>query len=337
MPARLAVLINAESRRNRRGAGRHLAAVADADDVLLLERSAGQESGPLLAEALAAGVRVLAVDGGDGTVMRVLTALADLAPVAHWPALALLPGGSSNVTAADLGLPRRDVATLRALRALARGEEGNLTVVGAPLLSVAGGGLRRPLRGFLWGAAGACDLVREWERRCRRRGLVGHLSHLLMLAWTAARLALLGPEGTGLAAVRCRPALDGEDWGEGRRLLLVATTLRRLVLGARPWWNRDGRPLALTVVPAPPTAALRLLPRLLAGDDRPPPRLPGGWRSGGGHRATIAGLAEFVLDGELFAADPRTPLEITGEETVRLVRPRSTVGASGFAARPGGR
>jgi len=89
--------------------------------------SRGPGDGRRLAEkALAAGADVIAVYGGDGTVADVASGLAG-----STIPLAILPGGTANILAAELGLPRRlpDAARLiydpdHALRALDRGQAG---------------------------------------------------------------------------------------------------------------------------------------------------------------------------------------------------------------------
>src|SRR3546814_1330268 len=65
------------------------------------------------------GVDVVAVAGGDGTVQAVLTALYGRRPFRRPPLLAVLPRGTTNMTAADIGLPRRgDKDTLGSLARL---------------------------------------------------------------------------------------------------------------------------------------------------------------------------------------------------------------------------
>lgn len=65
------------------------------------------------------GLDVLAVCGGDGTLMATLSALAPIAAGAL-PALLLLPAGTMNTVAKNLGLPPRPEALLRATLELAQ-------------------------------------------------------------------------------------------------------------------------------------------------------------------------------------------------------------------------
>lgn len=72
---------------------------AGVDWDILITKEAG-DGRRLTEEALAAGADVIAAYGGDGTVMEVASVLAGT----HIP-LAILPGGTANVIAAELGVP----------------------------------------------------------------------------------------------------------------------------------------------------------------------------------------------------------------------------------------
>ena len=47
---------------------------------------------------------VLAINGGDGTVAAILGALLESKPFVTPPLIALLPGGTANMSAGDVGL-----------------------------------------------------------------------------------------------------------------------------------------------------------------------------------------------------------------------------------------
>lgn len=306
-------LRNAASRDGRLAADPLMERLARHPEVMLAVRRPGTESAPLLARMLDAGVGALVVDGGDGTVMHALSFLMEEVPPEERPPVAIVPGGTANVTAANFGLPRTP-ATVEALLAALR--DGGPPARPAPVLRVSGGGLVRARRCFVFAGAAAVAAVRLWKERVRARGVVGELSHALVLGWMLLRLAALGPQRAALPVADAEIRLDGENWGRRPRLLLLASTLERLMLGAVPFPARNGRPLGLTCVDAGAPGLFTRLPRLLRGDFGP---WPEGYRSGGGMRATIAGLAECVLDGEIVATDPTDPLLLDATESVRLV------------------
>jgi diacylglycerol kinase family enzyme len=79
-------------------------------------------AGELAAQARADGVDVVIAYGGDGTVNEVVNGLLAQGPGPDVPLLGVVPGGSANVFARNLGLPATPVeATARLLRSLRSG------------------------------------------------------------------------------------------------------------------------------------------------------------------------------------------------------------------------
>ena len=63
-----------------------------------------------------AGVDLLVIVGGDGTVQGVLCHLFATQPLSSWPVLAVVPGGTTNMTALDLGILGDPESVLQKLR-----------------------------------------------------------------------------------------------------------------------------------------------------------------------------------------------------------------------------
>src|SRR5690348_185736 len=59
---------------------------------------------------------LLVIVGGDGTVQGTLCHLFATQPVGDWPALAIVPGGTTNMTALDLGHSSSPELILRQLK-----------------------------------------------------------------------------------------------------------------------------------------------------------------------------------------------------------------------------
>lgn len=107
-------------------AGRDVLAHALASDVKLdvLETSYRGHAADAAAQAAADGVDLVVAHGGDGTVNEVVNGLLRDCPerLADRPMLGVVPGGSANVFAGALGLPKDPVeATYRLLRAIETG------------------------------------------------------------------------------------------------------------------------------------------------------------------------------------------------------------------------
>lgn len=172
-------------------------------------------------EGLAAhGVRVLLVVGGDGTVQGVVSALFQ----GHGPgieALSLLRGGRSNVTAAQLGAPRKMAAPLNQLFHWERHGWPHPQQHALPTLRVTWG--QETSHGFLLlGGAmvNAVEACRAFREQTRLPLLDGELGTALWFSRELVRVAL----GDGVLQPH-RGALLGLHPEKQNYTVMLATTL----------------------------------------------------------------------------------------------------------------
>ncbi|HTP49778.1 MAG TPA: diacylglycerol kinase family protein [Anaeromyxobacteraceae bacterium] len=334
--ARIGIVNNPLARRNRRRpeTPRLLRRLLGADGALV--DAATEEA---VAEALAgfrrAGVEVLAVNGGDGTLAQVVTALPrDFGPP-PWPMLLPLPGGSMNNVArahGHRGSPQRVLE--RVLASLRAG--GPLPSVERDLLSVEadGGG---PRLGFLFATGAAVrflDLWYEGERHGPARA-----------AWVLLRLLASALSGGRLAReiARREPlrvVADGDEWPAGEWLSVLAGAVPGLGLGSRPFSRCDEQPgfFHAVGVTASPLRLVLALPSLWRG--RP-------WRRQVAVDAVARDLAvepveplRYTLDGDLYQAGSSLRVR-TGPLVEVVVDPTSApphrLPVAGLTAREGAR
>jgi len=96
-----------------------LAALAGVADTTIATTTHRDHASELAAKARQDGVEVVIAYGGDGTVNEVVNGLLTDGPGTDVPLLGVLPGGSANVFARNLGLPTDPLeAAARLLRAL---------------------------------------------------------------------------------------------------------------------------------------------------------------------------------------------------------------------------
>jgi diacylglycerol kinase family enzyme len=104
--ARIGVITNPNSRRNLSGfaeMARLLDGASNAHHAVLEKIT---DIPDILDRFANDGIDVVAVAGGDGTVQAVLTEIYGRRPFQRVPLLAVVPRGTTNMTAADIGLPR---------------------------------------------------------------------------------------------------------------------------------------------------------------------------------------------------------------------------------------
>ncbi|WP_349261624.1 diacylglycerol kinase family protein [Actinocrinis sp.] len=106
-------------------------ALSSALDLRTVRTERRGHAAELARDAAEEGVDVVIAFGGDGTVNEVVTGLLADGPGLEVPALAVVPGGSTNVFARALGLPNHAVEATGALLRLLREQRTRLVSMGA--------------------------------------------------------------------------------------------------------------------------------------------------------------------------------------------------------------
>jgi diacylglycerol kinase family enzyme len=202
-------------------AGRDVLAHALASDVKLeiLETSHRGHAAEAAAQAARDGFDLVVAHGGDGTVNEVVNGLLS-ATDAQTPMLGVVPGGSANVFAGALGLPRDPVeATHRLLQAI---ETGRSRTIGLGKVNL--GGVKQRWFTFNAGIGWDAEVVAAVERR--RSKEASPTLYLRTAVTQYVRQLRSGPELT--------VELAGEPPVTGVRLAFVCNTDPWTYLGDKP-------------------------------------------------------------------------------------------------------
>ena len=316
-PAPPCLLVNPRSFRAARGLADRAIALAAERGAEVVRVEVGADLSAALDAILARRQRHVAVLAGDGTVREVIERLSQLPP-GHWlPELLILPGGRTNLTAADL-VPRADpLATLAKALAWAGDGRWDSGVVERVPLCIAQAPAP-PRFGFFFGGAAIDSIVRRaQDHRYGGSGPLrsGHLSS----PWVVTKIAALALVGRADIPVPTL-AIDAGALGSlrGRIRLVMATTLLHRTGLFDPYAARGQGELRLTAVAAAARRFWPALPRLLTGRYSKAMNLDNGYLSGHCERVQIAGLAGYVLDGERFDTDPARPVVVTPGRRLRF-------------------
>lgn len=307
------LIVNPQSGKES-GKGLELAALLENDKhVIIRILDDFSRLGRFLEEMAAARVSELFISSGDGTVQAIQTEIAERHAPDFVPHLVLLPHGTTNMTAADLGFRNRNVKVQadfianRQPRVLAR----------RPTLRVANPKDGKVRHGMFLGTGAVWQATVFCQDAVHRVGLKGDFATFATLAAAIAK-ALFTPANPDDPTRIDRPydiALlqDGKTVLADRHLLLLATTLDKLILGTRPFWGGKAAPIRVSTIPYPvPSIARWLLPLMYGGEDR---TVPHGARSLSGRAFEIRTRIPFVIDGEFFEAPDDVPLRLeTGLE-----------------------
>jgi hypothetical protein len=316
---RIGVLNNLRSGRGRPRVEQALALLRSHPDVLHAETGSADLVPEALADLEREGVDLLVVNGGDGTLQRVLTELLSREDGAWLPRVAPIRGGRTNVSAIDLGAHRDPVRGLADL--LDAAHRGGLQEreVERAVLRVDLGPDDGVHYGMFFGAGllhRAVQLTPQYFPEGRAQGLLGAAA---VTATLLGRVAL-GRVGGVLHADKMQITVQGEPGPAREYRLVMATTAERLFFGMRPFWGRGPGPVRLTLLAADARHLTRAAPGILRGRPASWVDPTHGYESHNSDRIELRLDCGVTLDGELFAEQPERTIELRGDRRIRFVR-----------------
>lgn len=315
---RVALLRNPLSRRNRDG--RAQAWDSDAADLIRAEPEGRGALREALSEFERREVGLVIVDGGDGTVREVLTALPE-AYAECLPAIAVLASGTTNLIAADVGAGRSDPAAVALLARFGREGAAQAPFQRRAMLEVEWpDGSHPTVRGMFLGA-GAFTRATDLSMKLVRQGRVDEGAGVAATLLSAMAQTVVGPERERwLQGDPLRLAVDDTAPAEGPRFLLLATTLQKLLLGLWPFWGEGEGELRWLDIAAPPKRLAAALPAVLRGRPRPW-MAEAGYLSGRARSMDLTLSEPFVVDGEHFDPGPGGEVRVRAGPIVDFVVP----------------
>ena len=248
-------------------------------------------------------INLIVVNAGDGTIQAVLNGLLHNRPYPTLPLLALLCGGTTNMTARDLGLSGSRIRSLEQIRAWTRSGDGQASITRRPILRVRHPDGRTPLYGLFFGAACIYRGINLFHSRIHGLGLQGRPANALIVARYLTAVAARDFEKLG--AARATITVDGQQMPTDRYMLILSYTLEHLIFGMRPHWGQEEGALRLTAATAHPRNFLRVMAAMWQGRRSRLATPENGFHSHNAHEIRIALDGGFALDGELFQIDSR--------------------------------
>jgi diacylglycerol kinase family enzyme len=318
---RIALLSNPKSTGNLAQLPRIRAYCSDHPDVFHYEVEHASQIGEAMKSIALVRPRVLAINGGDGTVQAALT---ELYNGGHFgdtpPPVAVLPSGKTNLIALDLGARGDPVETLEQLIALARTDDLAPYTVARELIALRRDGDAHPVIGMFLGGAGLAETMLYCREKIYPLGLPNSVAHAITAAAAMAKQVLqikasfLPPDSKPLSVSLSAPAGSLT----GRFSLLAVTTLEKLLLSTNIGAHRQGT-LKLLAIEERPKSVVRALLAKIAGK-------LGRSNVDGVHfkeadEITIEGdSSELILDGETIRAEPGFPIRLRTAQPLSFVK-----------------
>jgi len=302
---RIGMLNNPLSGGNRKGLQKlREAAAAVRPRVLQEEVQTPSDVAATLADFARREVNILVINGGDGTVQSVLTAIFHKKYFETLPLLAVLrSAGTTSMIAGDIGLKGSREIALQKLFSWARAKDGIATVIQRPVLKVQVPSENEPVYGMFFGAAAIYQATHFCLQKVHTRGLRGELGAGVALARFLLAVFLRDRKIVSAAPITTRLNQDPPE--HKKYLLVLITTLQRLFLGLRPYWGSEPKPLHYTTVGARPRHFMRVLPSLMRGYQSSHVNPANGYISHNVDEVRLTLDSGFNLDGELYTPDSR--------------------------------
>ncbi|HZC37131.1 MAG TPA: diacylglycerol kinase family protein [Sphingomicrobium sp.] len=308
---RIALLSNPKSHRNLAQLSRIREYCSDHPDVFHYEVEHAHQIGEAMKVIARVRPKVLAINGGDGTVQAALTEIYNGGYFqGEPPPVAVLPSGKTNLIALDLGARGDPIEALERLIELARNDLASYTVARELIALRHGEADDRPVIGMFLGGAGLADTMLYCRNKIYPLGLPNGLAHgitafALLAKWfLKAKASFLPPDPTPL-----RVSVGEKNHAlTGQFSLLAVTTLEKLLLRSELGGRRNGT-LKLLAIEERPMSLIRGLAASFAGKlGRSPVR---GVHFEQADEITIEGdSSHIILDGETFRAEIGKPINL---------------------------
>lgn len=317
---KIGIITNPHSERNRRRGGRLDGGVSSDPDVIheTIDKIADMRA--ILESFALSEVGVIVLDGGDGTIQAALSDIFNGRMFEQAPLVALVPSGMTNAVAADVGLrgpPRRAVAAL--IDSARRGFDEN-RIVERNVIRMTHTPDGRPVYGMFFAVGAVYRAIGLCRRAFHPLGIKSSVATGLILSGLVARQMMRrGHEDEIFHGDPIGVDWDGAERQPGERLLVLASTLHRLVLGIRPFWGSGPGRLRVTSVAFPPRRFARSVPPFLYGGAQRKLNA-GDYVSRNVDRVSFHMTCPFALDGELFQPAPGIPVTLEAGARVRFVR-----------------
>lgn len=316
---RIGVISNPRSRQNLRDMPKLRALMEAHPHVLHRELHSRHDNDTAVRDLAAAGVDLVVISGGDGTVQGVLSDIVNSGLFPELPKIAVLPAGMTNLIAADVGMRGvREKSLARLIDAVEAGRD--LLIARRAMITMQHCAGRPPAHGFFVGTAAFHRGTMLAREQVHRLGVQKSLAAGLALFWFLLR-ALFGRKGAsplyrGEAMTVC---VDGKTLPEAEQFVVLGTTLSRLILGLMPFWGDGPEGLRYTSIGFPPRRFGRALLPLLRG--RPRAWMgDAGYHSGRAHEMSLVTDCPMIMDGEVFPVSRDAPVVLRADREVAFVR-----------------
>lgn len=276
-----------------------------------------QEIDTVLQRFAGEGVAVLAINGGDGTVSAILGRMLETRVFETPPIIALLPGGTANMNAGDIGVK----GSLRAaVDHFCRWCEGPRDTGGKlsrrAMLRLAGA-TPDPVYGMFLGAGAIIHGTEYAHENIHSRGLRDDFS--LALGTVRTVWGVLRDDPRFNRHVSIDLGIDGAPAEQYDTLILAVSTLQRLSFGMRPFYGSGPGDIRLTLFEQGCTRFARTFTSIVSGRPSRHASAQHGYHSHNAQALQLEMQGKLNLDGEILEVDG--PLQVSASTALEFLQP----------------
>ncbi len=314
--ARIGILMNplGGQARKRETAIRQI--LSDFPVTIMCEASDAPEFKVAINDLMQADIDLLVIIAGDGTIQAILSLLFACYPLAKWPVLLTIPGGTTNMTSLDLGIKGKPEQVLQRLK-------NNLSLSSSPLfakravLCIEQTGVNK-IYGMFFGIGLVARGVKFSRSSVKKIGITGSIFTVLIMFRSLLGM-ILGRNKQQWAPVNLSTSQTNGTMQHGTYLFGLISALDCLLLGIRPYWGKEQAPLHVTMVDQKRKHLWRSLWPLLSGRGHKL-KPQHGYYSYNTKSLEFLMDDEYIIDGELYQATTANgPLRITATDPVTFL------------------
>jgi len=319
---KIGVISNPGSTRLKNGMEPIRALLDGRPDIIHREIDAIDQMTSILGELSAQGVDLVVLNGGDGTVQAAVTSLVNDHPYPDMPALAILPGGQTNMTAEAIGTKGKPLSVLKAILNWNEREKGRFKPVSLPFVGMRLSPQDTPLYGTFFGAASVVRGIYKCRRAIHPLKLPNAITHFLAISYLV--LSSLNPFKSERSAMRPEQVgvrFDEENHAPSPYFVVVVTSLDKLLLGLKATSGVGEGALRYLSVDYGAFSLLRAFRVSLFGEPRK--KLVRGFVRRKVSRALVSCDSPVTLDGEMFDPAPDQPVELFASVPMKFLAIRA--------------
>lgn len=262
---------------------------------------------------------LLVINGGDGTIGAVLSALIRNNPFKVIPPIAILPGGKTNMTAADLGFKGSPEAVLKTLLKLVRTGRVSDHLSSRSLIELDLGDGSATRVGTFVGGAGIVPAIHWCREKAYASGYPNVVSHALAFFKLVRMVFAVGKnfERGGVVSDMTLKVRGTARW-DGRYCIFVASTLDSVMMGIRPFGTVGAGRLQYSLIDADRRSLLRAIRGLITGTYGK--GNVKGVTAGRGNTLELKTDAALTLDGEILTPVAGKPVILRSGKSLTFVR-----------------